>query len=108
MTATPLTVNTTIPVSVVITGADLVYSDPDLTTPVTAWPVAISAPSTWYIPVNDTAPVHVVVTATHAVVLVDRVAYLDAAIAYTIDADLSLNPLRLAEILAPPDTWAES
>jgi len=108
VTATPLTVNTTIPIVTVISSSSAIYSDADMTSPVTVWDTTTSVPSTWYVDVHSTARVHVTITAAHNVVLLDQWIYLDAGTPYIIDADLRLNPLRLAQILAPPDTWAGS
>ena len=109
MTATPLTVNTTIPIVTVISSSTaVVYSDADMTSPVTVWDTTTSVPNTWYLDVHDTARIHVTITAAHNVVLLDQDIYLDAGTPYTIDANRQLNPLRLAQMLAPPSTWAGS
>ena len=103
MTATPLTVNTTIPIVTVISSSSPVYDDPGMTSPVTVWPATISGDTTWYIRGGRDATALLTVTdATGTVVIVQQL----YSAGQVIDVDAFLTPAMVVRLNAAPHTWA--
>ena len=105
--ATALTISSTIPVAVAISSNSAIYTDDAMTSPATIWPATVDVPTTWWVAVDSTASLHIKITASNDVVLMDELIYIDAGTPYTIDASRALSPQRVAEITLPPATWAQ-